>query len=164
MWLPSGTDCWTTTEAPSPSESVSSTMTMASAPGGMGAPVMIRAASPGPTGLSRPDIPAATVPTTFRVTGASATSAARTANPSMAVLAKGGTDSPATASAAVTRPRQPANGRETAGSGSHPDRTTARASANEIIGGACRTMSMRKSRNSGPRSSRSTAISTVARR
>ena len=43
--------------------SVSSTITMASAPGGTGAPVMIRIASPGPTGVVGA-APAASVPTT----------------------------------------------------------------------------------------------------
>ena len=41
------------------SPSVSSTITTASAPGGIGAPVMMRTASPGPTGESTPDMPGA---------------------------------------------------------------------------------------------------------
>ncbi len=57
-------------------------MAMASAPAGKGAPVMIRTASPGPTGV-RGAAPAATVPTTRSRAGLSAlaptVSAARTA-------------------------------------------------------------------------------------
>ncbi len=62
--------------------SVHSTGTTASAPGGSGAPVMIRAASPGPTVGSSP-LPAATSPTTVSTAGNSSltpwTSAVRTA-------------------------------------------------------------------------------------
>ena len=79
MWLPSGTAWVTTTVSPSGVPSVSSTITMASAPGGTGAPVMMRTASPGPTGESSPDMPARTVPATRSVTGAATVSAARTA-------------------------------------------------------------------------------------
>ena len=43
-------DCCTSTPS-SPSRSVRSTMTMASAPSGIGAPVMMRIASPSPTGI-----------------------------------------------------------------------------------------------------------------
>jgi len=72
----------TTSPSPPPSTDVSSTITMASAPSGAGAPVMIRMASPGPTGTVGA-FPAGSSATTRRRTGASgvapAVSAARTA-------------------------------------------------------------------------------------
>ena len=80
-----------------------STITTASAPGGIGAPVMMRSASPAPT-LVSVALPAANVPTTRSSTGAPAVSAARTAKPSIAVLAKGGTGSSASTAPAVTHP------------------------------------------------------------
>src|SRR6059058_5426314 len=58
--------------------SVSSTRTTVSAPSGIGAPVMMRIASPGPTARSG-NAPAATSPTTRSSTGAEATSSPRTA-------------------------------------------------------------------------------------
>ena len=71
------------TQTWSPSLVVISTMTMASAPAGSGAPVMIRIASPGPDRGGRRLSPAARVPTTSRRAGRSlvapAVSAARTA-------------------------------------------------------------------------------------
>lgn len=80
-----GAALWARIVAAGPSPvppSVHSTGTTASAPGGSGAPVMMRAAWPGPISGSAP-LPAATSPRTVRVTGAScvaaATSAARTA-------------------------------------------------------------------------------------
>ena len=57
---------------------MASTITTASAPDGMGAPVMIRTASPAPR-VTDGFAPAATVPTTRSTTGAAATSADRTA-------------------------------------------------------------------------------------
>ena len=52
MWSPGRAALLTITDPPSPFSptAVSSTMTMASEPSGTGAPVMIRIASPGPTG------------------------------------------------------------------------------------------------------------------
>ena len=76
-----------------PAGLVSSTMMMASAPSGIGAPVMIRMVSPDSSGRGATD-PAGMVPTTGRVNGlvfeAPMVSAARTANPSIAVLSNGG--------------------------------------------------------------------------
>src|SRR5439155_991297 len=70
------------TRTASPSRSVYSTITTASAPSGIGAPVMIRMASPSPTGCSGAR-PAGSSPATARRTGASgpapAVSAASTA-------------------------------------------------------------------------------------
>ena len=81
--------------------SVCSTITTASAPAGIGAPVMIRMAWPGPT------VGVGAVPAGQRADDVSAdrgaaggSSAARTAKPSIAVLANGGT-----ASSARDRPR-----------------------------------------------------------
>ena len=109
---PAGRMCWstvavavTTTVSPSGEPSVSSTITIALAPGGTGAPVMIRTAQPDSTGDSTPDMPARTVPVTRRVTGTVAVSMAITAYPSTAVFAKGGTCSAATTASAVTQPR-----------------------------------------------------------
>ena len=72
---------------------VHSTGTTASAPSGSGAPVMIRTAPPGASAAGR-DEPAAASPATGSTTGASAqapaTSAARTAKPSMEELSKPG--------------------------------------------------------------------------
>ena len=62
----------------SPTRSVSSTITTASQPSGMGAPVMMRIAVPGRT-ASVATPPAASSPITSRVTGTWATSWARTA-------------------------------------------------------------------------------------
>jgi hypothetical protein len=66
------------TRWPPSSDSVSSTITTASAPGGNGAPVMMRTARPGSTGIDG-GAPAAIVPATSSSTGTPATSAARTA-------------------------------------------------------------------------------------
>ena len=90
--------------------SVRSTITTASAPGGIGAPVMMRTASPGPTvavgrrarrrGCRRPrGGPGAS-------SAAPAVSAARTAKPSIAVLSNGGTASAAATASAVTQPER----------------------------------------------------------
>ena len=79
---------------PSDSTRVRSTMQTASAPGGNGAPVMMRTDSPADTKVIAFS-PAITVPTTRRRAGGLAVSAARTAYPSMDEFANGGTDSAA---------------------------------------------------------------------
>ena len=122
MWLPTGTDRATVTSAPSGLTSASSTMTTASAPGGMTAPVMMRAACPAPTVISG-GTPAAIVPSMARVAGASATSADRTAKPSIAVLSNGGTSSGATTVSVVTNPRAPSTATVTSSSTVHPAST-----------------------------------------
>ncbi len=94
---------------------MSSTITAASAPAGIGAPVMMRSASPAPTSPSNA-APAANVPTIVNSTGAPAVSAARTAYPSTAVLRNGGTSSAACTSSTVTRPSARAIGSVTASS------------------------------------------------
>ena len=115
---------------------MSSTITIASAPTGMGAPVMMRMASPcWSTRSVYP--PAATSPTTGSTTGASAdapaTDAATTAYPSTAELANGGTSSPATTGAASTIPTAARHGTSTTGSTAQWDSTWARASPMGII-------------------------------
>jgi hypothetical protein len=104
----------TSTVPGSASASVSSTRTTVSAPGGRGAPVMIRTASPAANSGPGPS-PARTCRTTRRRTGASAlapaTSAPRTAKPSMALLSHGGSVASATTSSASARPRQCGAGR-----------------------------------------------------
>ena len=101
-----GRACRSTGPSPSP-PSVHSTGTTASAPGGSGAPVMMRAAWPGPT-WSRSAWPAATSPTTSRTAGnsslAPATSATRTAYPSMELLSKGGRETGTVTSSTRTQP------------------------------------------------------------
>src|SRR5690606_31494828 len=86
---------------------VSSTGTTVSAPVGIGAPVIIRAACPAPTVKSGCD-PAGISPITARRTGRSALaparSSARTAYPSIAELANAGTSCAACTSSASTRP------------------------------------------------------------
>ena len=73
----------------SPSWSESSTITIASAPGGIGAPVIILLAWPVETwGNCSP--PARLVPTIFRVVSSEVQSCARTAQPSIAELSKAG--------------------------------------------------------------------------
>ena len=85
--------------------SQSSTITTASAPSGIGAPVMMRSASPAPTCHTVPS-PAASVPMTRNSAGTFAMSLERTAKPSTAVLANGGTFSVATTSRASTSPAE----------------------------------------------------------
>ena len=119
--------------APSSIRSVSSTMTTASAPSGIGAPVMMRIASPRPTGTSAA-APAATVATTGSSTGASVVSSARTAYPSTALFTNGGTSSSACRSSAVTQPSASTSGRVTGGNGRHAAITWASASWSSIIG------------------------------
>src|SRR5437667_432703 len=65
------------TRRPSSSGAVCSTITMASAPSGMTAPVMMRTASPAPTRNSDGSAPAASTPATGSSTGAAAVLAAR---------------------------------------------------------------------------------------
>ena len=65
----------------------------------------------GPTAVR----PAGMSSTTGNRTGTAATSAARTAYPSIAELSNGGSGTPATTSRASTRPRQSATGRSTTG-------------------------------------------------
>ena len=62
----------------SPSRRTSSWMTIASAPSGIGAPVKMRTASPGPTAPLKAR-PAADSPITVKAAGVIAVSAARTA-------------------------------------------------------------------------------------
>ena len=69
-WSPAVAACSTRTPSSS-SRAVRSTMTIASAPSGIGAPVMIRIASPGPTGTVGA-CPAGSSPTTCSRTGAPA--------------------------------------------------------------------------------------------
>ena len=68
---------------------MSSWITIVSVPAGIGAPVKIRAASPGPTWPPNP-APAGTSATMRNSTGIRARSSARTAYPSIAETAKGG--------------------------------------------------------------------------
>ena len=78
-WSPTWAGFSIVTDRPSSSARVSSTITTASAPSGIGAPVMIRTAFPAPTVNAAASAPAARVPVTSRRTGASAVSCARTA-------------------------------------------------------------------------------------
>ncbi len=112
-----------------------STITIASAPSGIGAPVMIRIASPGPTATVGA-CPAGRSPTTRSDAGAPsdapAVSAARTAYPSIAVFANGGTGSVATTASASTRPRASASGVGTGASTATDRRTSAWTSSRGI--------------------------------
>ena len=94
----------------SPSTVVSSTGTTASAPGGIGAPVMIRVAVPGASAGGSPGA-AATSPTIGRATGAAATSAARTAKPSIWELRNGGRSMALRMASAVALPCASSSGR-----------------------------------------------------
>ncbi len=87
----------------SPSISVSSTITIASAPSGMGAPVMIRQPCPFRT-TGRSIEPACEVPTISSFVPALVQSSARTANPSIAELSKRGSSTFEARPAARTRP------------------------------------------------------------
>src|SRR4051794_29988796 len=119
------------TRSPPSSAAVTSTGTMASAPSGTGAPVMMRMAWPVPPGVDGA-APAASVPTTSSSTGAPEVSAARTAYPSMAVLANGGTGSEATTRSARTQPRASSSGIDTGGRAWQAARTCRRASSRGI--------------------------------
>ena len=112
---------------------VRSTITTESAPGGITAPVIIRTASPGPTPTSG-GTPAGKVPTTTSSTGGPTVSTERTANPSMAVLSKGGTSPMAIIGSAVTRPRAPSNPTRAATGVGQRSRMWARASWSWITG------------------------------
>jgi hypothetical protein len=113
-------DVATRTETNGIPASVSSTLTMVSAPAGTIAPVMMRAASPGPTGRLGAS-PAAISAITGRRTGAwavaAAMSAARTAYPSMAELSKPGRSTRDATSVAATSPAASLSGTTTGGSG-----------------------------------------------
>ena len=107
---PGLTAIWIDTESrrldPS-ARSVSSTITTASAPSGTGAPVAISAHSPAASGR-RGASPVKMTSTERRVFGdvpvAPSVSAARTAKPSIAARANGGTSAPAAIVSASTRP------------------------------------------------------------
>ena len=91
-----------------PTSFESSTITMASAPSGTGAPVMIRQASPELTsGGASP--PALLVPMTESVVPSASQSAARTAHPSMAELSKRGSSTFDARFVARTRPAASSN-------------------------------------------------------
>jgi hypothetical protein len=96
----------------------------ASAPSGIGAPVMIRTASPAP-GDGRSTAPAAISPTTRKV-APGPTSSERTANPSIAELANGGMSPGARTSAASTVPRASSRALLVGGSGATRLRTSCR--------------------------------------
>src|SRR5438034_3398918 len=132
-WSPTCAACRMSTLAPE--DCVRSTITTASAPAGIGAPVMMRIASPGPTATAGAT-PAASSPTTCSVAGAwwgaSAVSAARTAYPSIAVFANGGTISAAMTSRASTSPRASASATGRGSSGTTAPRMRLRASSSEI--------------------------------
>ena len=121
----------------SSSTTVSSTITTASAPSGIGAPVMIRIAWPSPTCRPAGSAPAGSVATTASVTGADATSDARTANPSTAVLANGGTASSAVTVTDVAQPSASASGTARGCSGRHEARISLRASSSGITPASC---------------------------
>ena len=91
-----------------PTSSESSTITMASAPSGTGAPVMIRQASPVPTsGGASP--PALLVPTMESVVPSALQSTTRTAHPSMAELSNLGSSTFDARFVARTRPAASSN-------------------------------------------------------
>ena len=129
----SGARCRATSAAP---PSVSSTGTTASAPSGMGAPVMIRSTWPGRSTCRRVS-PAAMSSATGSTTGAArvapASSAARTAYPSIAELSKPGRSVVATTSRARTSPSADPTGTLCSGSGDTRASTVARCSASVRI-------------------------------
>ena len=172
-WLPGSTATSMRTARPPSSRSVRSTMTTASAPAGIGAPVMMRTASPAPSDRSAGLPGRQRRPPRGSVTGAPAVSAARTAKPSMAVLANGGTasvDDHVVGQHETRRLGQRDGHRgerlapvEHVGAGvveadhdRHPTGRSDDAPTLDDLG--------QERRNSGPRSSRSRASSTVARR
>jgi hypothetical protein len=91
-------------------------MTTASAPAGIGAPVMIRITAPGGSGWPG-RAPAMIAPTTGSSTGAAARSAVLTANPSMAELSHGGSGRSARIAAPRMRPRASRIGTSSTGRG-----------------------------------------------
>src|SRR5687768_3209258 len=117
--------------------SVHSTGTTQSAPGGIGAPVMIRAVRPGWT-LMTDDEPAAMSPTTGSDTGvsgdASATSTERTAYPSIDELSKRGSADPAVTAWPRTQPCASRSGSSISPSGWTVSRTWRRCSSTVLTG------------------------------
>ena len=107
---PDPTDCEISTMLSC--STTSSTGTTESAPAGTTAPVEMATVQPGST-LAAKGRPAADSPT---IRSAPGRSADRTANPSIAELAKGGRSTRARTSAAVTRPPASAMGTDSAGS------------------------------------------------
>src|SRR5262245_15786184 len=132
MWSPAAATVSIRTRSPPSSGDVDSTITIASAPSGSAAPVMMRTACPRPTRTPAGSEPAANVATTSKVTGAPAVSAARSAKPSIAVLSNGGTGSPAATGSASTRPAASSTGTRTAGRRRTVASTWARASSSGI--------------------------------
>ncbi len=124
-----------------PSASASSTGTTVSAPAGSRAPVEICTASPAPT---RPAYgwPAADSPASRNVTeppaAAGATSAQRSAKPSIAELVKGGSGSEATTPAARTLPVASPMATSTRRAGGTRERKSSTAAATDTI--SCRTV------------------------
>ena len=110
--------------------SVSSTRTMVSAPSGIGAPVMMRIASPRTIGRVG-TAPAAISPTTISRFGTSATSAPMTAYPSIAELRNGGTSRSATTSSASVAPSESSRSIGTASSWPTFARIRSRASSTD---------------------------------
>src|SRR5581483_617144 len=100
----------------------------------MGAPVMMRTASPGPTRTFSGDAPAASVPTTLSSTGGSVVSTARTAKPSIAVLSNGGTSSSASSGMLVMHPRASCRSTARGVSGTHARSTEACTSSSGVSG------------------------------
>src|ERR1019366_1343370 len=112
----------------------SSTGTTASLPGGIGAPVMTFHAAPVGSGPGTRPPPAA--PARATSAGVLPTSAARTAQPSIAVASNGGREMSAAMSSARTRPAASPSATATAVSGVTARSTFARASSNASKGGS----------------------------
>ena len=121
----------------SPSCCTCSNRTTASAPGGIGAPVMMRIAVPDMIAFCE-TYPAGNSAMTCNLTGlstlASFVSLACIAYPSIAVFACGGMSYPAVTSRAKTRPSAERIGTDSASSGCRPVRTRSRASSTLSIG------------------------------
>ena len=124
---------------PSPvTTSTISYFTTESASSGMGAPVMMRTHCPSsmePSNTSPAAISATTSSSTGASCDASTSSAARTANPSIAEWANGEMSISLFKSAAATRPTASSTGTVSTGRGAAWDNTSARASSSEIISG-----------------------------
>ena len=124
---------------PSPvTTSTISYFTTESASSGMGAPVMMRTHCPSsmePSNTSPAAISATTSSSTGASCDASTSSAARTANPSIAEWANGEMSISLFKSAAATRPTASNTGTVSTGRGAAWDNTSARASSSEIISG-----------------------------
>src|SRR5690606_6856138 len=112
--------------------SVSSTGTTVSAPAGIGPPVMMRTAWPGPT-ARRSSAPAATSAITGSVTGTSAMSLARTAYPAMAGLANGGSGTGEVTSSARVAPSACSRSSSSGASGRTVARMSARCASTDFI-------------------------------